>query len=228
MPDEDAEPAASPPAEPEPAAEPRASRDAGPLPDAEVRERMRTLDARERKWGFIAGGFVLALSVLYVPELLHTTYGPPTAKPYLLNRCRNGLHLVHKLCETVYHPSDYALQFSILIILGVVFLLSVWRAKRSLTIFFSMLAGLASTFVGGVVVLIVGLGYGGWLLARSWRMQRYGTTDSKEVRELATERAEAKRAARRAGKGGGTDRLVPRSGVTASKRYTPRAKPRRR
>jgi len=82
--------------------------------------------------------------------------------------------------------------------------------------------------VGGVVVLIVGLGYGGWLLARSWRMQRYGTTDSKEVRELATERAEAKRAARRAGKGGGTDRVVPRSGVTASKRYTPRAKPRRR
>lgn len=227
MPDEDVDDAASP-SEPDDADAPAEPRTPEPLPDAEVRERMRTLDATERKWGFIASGFVLALSLLYVPNLLHTTYAAPTHKP-VAGRCAHGFHLVGKLCETIYHPSDYALQFTVLIALGGIFLLAVWQRRRTLAIFFSMLAGLASTFVGGAVVLFVGLGYGGWLLARSWRVQRYGTKDAKEVRARATERAEAKRSARRAAKASPDAAGTPaRTSVQASKRYTPKAKPRRR
>jgi hypothetical protein len=235
VPDEDVDDNASPsepedssPSEPEDSEVPAEQPAPEPLADADIRAGMRTLDGRERKWGFIASGFVLALSLIYVPELLHTTYAAPTTKP-IAGHCAHGFHLIGKLCDTIYHPSDYALQFSILIALGGAFLFAVWRSKRTLSIFLAMLAGLASTFVGGVVVLIVGLGYGGWLLARSWRLQRYGTTDSREMRERAAERAEAKRAARRAEKGSAdTSRVLPRTSVQASKRYTPKAKPRRR
>jgi hypothetical protein len=202
---------------------------AGELTDPEVGRRMRTLDPTERRFGFIGAGFILVLSLLFIPSLLHTTYGKPTTKP-TDGKCPDGYRLVAKTCETIYHPSDFIIQFLVLLALGLVLLFAVWRSKRSLTIFLALFVGLGSLFVQVPVVFLIGTGLGVWLLVRSWRLQRYGTTDGKVIRREAIARNEAKRDARKAGKAGkAADPVVTgRSSVAASKRYTPKTKPPRR
>jgi hypothetical protein len=135
-----------------------------------------------------------------------------------------------KTCETIYHPSDFIIQFCVLLAVGGVLLFAVWRSKRSLAIFTSLFIGLGSFFVGVPVVFLIGTAFAVWLLVRSWRLQRFGTTDGKEIRKEAVARNEAKREARRAAKEGRdvTPAATGRTTVEPSKRYTPKAKPRRR
>ena len=225
-----------------PAAPPRRSRlpslftptaDAA-ISDPELGERMRTLDRTERKWGFGASAFVLALSCLLIPSLLHTT---SSVTKYKLDHA--ACTLAHytwiaktKSCELikVYHPSDFALEFVLLLVIGSVLLFAVWRSMRALTIFTSIFVGLAALFVGIVIVGFLAMGYGFWLLTRSWRLQRFGAKDSRTVRKVSMERAEERRVAKREARQSGS-RSTPasvKSGPTPSKRYTPKSKPRRR
>lgn len=201
------------------------------LSDPELRERMRTLDPTERKWGFGASGFVLVLSLLLVPSLLHNTKVTVSGKPDRATCLRDGdlWSVASKTCSHLYHPSDFALEFTLLIVIGGVLLFAVWRSMRALSIFTALFVGLAALFVGVAIVGLLALGYGGWLLTRSWRLQRFGAKDSKTVRKAATARAEEKREAKRAAKLSASGSATPvKSSVTSSKRYTPKSKPRRR
>ena len=202
--------------------------------DPDLGERMRTLDTTERKWGFGASAFVLALSCLLIPSLLRTTSSVTKEKLNQTACIINHYTWIPKTksCELIhlYHPSDFALEFVLLVVIGSVLLFAVWRSMRALTIFTSIFVGLAALFVGIVIVGFLAMGYGFWLLTRSWRLQRFGAKDSRTVRKVSMERSEERREAKREARQSGS-RSTPatiKSGPTPSKRYTPKSKPRRR
>ena len=207
-------------------------RSRGAVDDPELRERMRTLDPTERKWGFGAAGLTLAVGAIFIPSLLHNTNETVTAAP-VKGACTLPYTYNHatKLCEhvVVHHPSEFILEFSLLVGLGLVLLFAVWKSMRSLVIFTSVFIGLATRLSP---IGLIPLAFGVWLFIRSWRLSRYGTKNSKEVRQVATQRTAAKREAKRAGTAQ-VDPLV-KSAPTPSKRYTPskrttaKSKPRRK
>jgi len=194
--------------------------------DAEVRDRMRTLDPLERKWGLGGAAITLVLAAIFIPSLLHNTTQTLTTSPTKSGRCPVGYQLVGHVCEShvVHHPSEYVLRFTLLAVLGLLLLASVWFSKRTLTVFISFLTGLAAGTVGLLLIF-----YGGWLLVRSWRLQRYGATDAATVRKVAGERAAAKREAKKTGTAtAAVATPSAKAAPTPSKRYTPKSKPRRR
>ena len=70
---------------------------------------------------------------------------------------------------------------------------------------------------------------GGWLMLRAWRINKYGTTNSKAIAREAAARPrgrERKEAARSASKSSSSP--AGRKPPTASKRYTPKAPPRKK
>jgi hypothetical protein len=194
-------------------------------PDDDTRQRIRTLDDTERKFGFAGVALILAVAALFIPSLLHNTKQTYTAKA-VKGACPPGWDKpVHDTCTNIViqHPSDFVFRFVAILALGLLLLYAVWASKRTLVVFTSFLCGLAAGTLGLLLLF-----YGGWLLLRSWRVQRYGTTNSREIRSMATERAAERREAKRSAR---TPQASPSPGkgpVTASKRYTPKAKPRRR
>jgi hypothetical protein len=204
----------------------------GRVSDSEMRQRMRTLDDTERKLAWAAGAIALLISLTYIPRLSHKTV-TWTSEPF-------GKHhscaytLVKKTCElkTITFPSDYIGFFLLLIVLGFVILACAYWRKRSLTIFASLLAGFFSSIVGLLLI-----GYAAWLLMRSWRLSRYGAKDGATARKVALERAAERRELRKSTPRDARAARAPRSKgptpptkstVSRSKRYTPKAKSRRR
>ena len=201
------------------------------LSDPELRERMRTLDTLERKWGFGAAALVLVPALLVIPFLFHST--KQTTPEHLSRALCQLQHFTWtgKSCELiqVLQPSHFVLPFVLLCSIGSVMLYAVWRSMRALTIFMSLFAGIAG-FRYSPIIFIAGMGFGVWLLVRSWRLQRYGAKDSKTVRKVAVERSAERREARRTAKLAGPAGGVPAKATpTPSKRYTaPKSKPRRK
>jgi hypothetical protein len=75
---------------------------------------------------------------------------------------------------------------------------------------------------------------GGWLMLRAWRINRYGTTDAKAIRQEVASRprgkgaASASRSSSSTSKGKASSQPGARKAPTASKRYTPKAPPRKK
>lgn len=204
----------------------------GRVSDPEMRQRMRSLDDTERKFAWAAGAVALVISLTYIPRLMHKTV-TWTVESFAKNHVCNYT-LVKKSCElkTITFPSDYIGFFLLLVFLGLVILACAYYRKRSLTIFASLLAGFFSSIVGLLLI-----GYAAWLLMRSWRLSRYGAKDGATARKVALERAAERREQRKSGTrepratrtSSRTSSAAPaKSTVNRSKRYTPKAKPRRR
>jgi hypothetical protein len=200
---------------------PRSSR---PTTDGELREQMRTLDPRERRYAFILVPVGLLVTVL---QLRAYTTSIKVEKPKN-GSCAflHGSSLVGKSCELpiVGHATDYKLIFVLGLVLCGVLLLGARRSMRTLVIFTAAFIGLFAGIPG-----ILFLCYAGWLVWRSWQLQRHGTKDSAEYRKLSAERnAEraAERRERRSKKG--SEEPTGRPQIQASKRYTPKSKAKRR
>jgi hypothetical protein len=198
------------------------SKSSGKLTDPELRERMRTLDPQERRFGFIAVPLALLAT-------LFTLHSVTTIALYMPkhNKCsQHGAKLVNHLCEVpvLGHPSDYKLIFSLGLVLSLVLAYGALRSMRTLVIFTTLFIGLFAGIPG-----ILFLFYGGWLVIRSWRLQRFGAKDAATARRASIERSAERREQRRVAKeGGATTGGTTRSVIQPSKRYTPKAKPRRR
>jgi hypothetical protein len=219
------------------APEPRASRWSsiftprtnGRVSDPEMRQRMRTLDDTERRFAWAAGAIALVISLSYIPRLMHKTV-TWTVEPFgALHHC-DYTKVVGKSCElkTITYPSDYIGFFLLLVVLGLVILACAYFRKRSLIIFASLLAGFFASLVGLLLI-----GYGAWLLMRSWRLSRYGAKDGATARKVAMERAADKREQRKSAPRDSRVKTAKgatptKSSVNRSKRYTPKAKSRRR
>lgn len=191
----------------------------------ELRARMRTLDDKERKYGWFAVGFGGLAVLYYVPRLLHNTTQTLTAAKTSHGTCPSGYSIVAKVCTQydITHPADYVPYFIALVAMTAVLIGAIVNSKRTLATFVSFFAGLAA---GSLLSLPLFL-YGGWLLLRAWRIQRYGATDAATVRKVSVERAAARKEARRSGTEAAAT-ATSKAPPTPSKRYTPKAKPKKR
>ena len=182
------------------------------VPPEDRKAVMNSLDARETKLSFAA--FVVAtLSGIALPIYFIVDHIVTKA----------GKHRV-----TV--GPDALLLGGALVLFCVVGYLALWKRRRTLVAFMLMLSGFAlaipQLFVGLLFILL-----GGWLMLNAWRMSRYGTTNAKVIRKEAASRPRGKAAAstsKTASRAKAPSDPAVRKPPTASKRYTPKAPPRKK
>jgi hypothetical protein len=183
------------------------------IPSERRKEVMRSLDPQEVKLAF--GAFMLAtIAGIAIPSYILATDKLTKA----------GKH-------TIAVAPDAALLGGVIIVLCILGFVTLWKRKRTFVSFDLFLIGFAFTlFIGliGFVFILVG----GWLMLRAWRINRYGTTDAKAIRQEAASRPRGKGAAastsKTATKGKTSSQPGDRKPPTASKRYTPKAPARKK
>jgi hypothetical protein len=184
------------------------------LPEPKRKAAMRGLTGQEVKW--CSAALVLAaLAGVVIPAIF-------TAENKVTRHGHNSIPIA---------PDAWLLGGLVLLlcVLGVV---ALWFRKRTLLCFLVMLAGFALTpFVqlGGILFIFLGA----WLLLRAWRLGKYGTTNSKLIRQEVASRPRGKGAATAktsssTTKGKASSQPGVRKPPTASKRYTPKSPPRKK
>jgi hypothetical protein len=181
------------------------------LPAGERKAAMSSLDPMEAKWSLAA----LVLATL-------TGIGFPAY--YIV---ANPLTKVDGKYVAV--SPDAALIGGVLIVLCVIGFAALWKRKRTLLAFDLFLIGFALT----QFIELFGFAYiflGGFLLLRAWRLNKYGTTDSKVIRREAAARPRGRQ--RKEATQSTTSKAASSPGArkppTASKRYTPKAPARKK
>ncbi len=184
------------------------------LPPEERKAAMSSLDQSEAKWTLgalilatIAG---IAIPLYFIAENKVTKDG------------KNSIAVA---------PDAKLLGGAILILCAIGFA-ALWKRKRTLVAFDLFLLGFAFTLFVGLIGFVFIL-LGGFLMLRAWRINKYGTTNSKVIaREAATRPRgkQRKEAARSTSKTSSKTSSSPaaRKPPTASKRYTPKAQTRKK
>jgi hypothetical protein len=183
------------------------------IPPEQRKEVMRSLDPQEVKLAF--GAFALAIVAgIAIPAYILATDKVTKA----------GKH-------SIAVAPDALLLGGVIVALCVMGLVALWKRKRTFVSFALFLIGFAFTlFIGliGFVFILVG----GWFMLRAWRINRYGTTDAKAIRQEVSSRPRGKAASSTskspATNKGRTSQPGARKPPTASKRYTPKAPPRKK
>jgi hypothetical protein len=213
---------ASRPSKPDPKPDPGPSPDTTTdrediIPPERRKAVMSTLDDTEHKWSLVA--LVLA-TVAGIAALAYEIVAN--------NEVRHGKTLIPVA------PDAELLGGAILIFCAIGFVV-LRKRKRTLLTFDLFLIGFGLTpFVEAAGFIFIFLG--GWLMLRAWRINRYGTTNAKEIARVARAQPrgrDRKQAARTASTKGGakgttTSSAAERRSPTASKRYTPKAPPRKK
>jgi hypothetical protein len=180
------------------------------LPAEERKAAMSSLDPKEAKWAL--GAFVLA------------TVGGIAIPAYFI--AENKVTKAGK--NSIAVAPDAKLLGGVILVLCAIGFLALWKRKRTLVAFDLFLVGFAFTLFVGVAGFAFIL-LGGWLMLRAWRINKYGTTNSKTI---AREAAARPRGRQRKEAARSTSKAAPTPGVrkppTASKRYTPKAPPRKK
>jgi hypothetical protein len=171
---------------------------------------MRTLDPIEAKWS------LFALILATVAGIAIPAYIIATNK--LTRRGKN----------TIAVAPDAKLLGGAILLLCIIGLLALWKRKRTLVAFDFFLVGFAFTlFIGliGFAFILIG----GWLMLRAWRLNKYGTTSAKAIAQEARTRPRGRDRKAAASTGTKTSSASgARKAPTASKRYTPKAPPRKK
>jgi hypothetical protein len=180
------------------------------LPPEERKAAMRTLDPIEAKWS------LFALILATVAGIAIPAYIIATNK--LTRRGKN----------TIAVAPDAKLLGGAILLLCIIGLLALWKRKRTLVAFDFFLVGFAFTlFIGliGFAFILIG----GWLMLRAWRLNKYGTTSAKAIAQEARTRPRGRDRKAAASTGTKTSSASgARKAPTASKRYTPKAPPRKK
>ena len=186
------------------------------------------IDELERKASFVAGGLAIILAGVLSPHLFKNTTVVDKLTPSKANTCAVGYHLVGSICEkvTITTPSDWLAQFIEILVIGAFILFFALRRKRAGVAVASLLLGLALGSVG------VGfLFFGGWLIIRALRLQKYGEASffasSRKARELGQVRREDRKNSPKARSSKGPAASTAPT-PAPSKRYTPKKRAGRR
>jgi hypothetical protein len=196
-----------------PSLPPVASSDSGEaqiIPAERRRKVMRTMNPLEIKLSVV--GFLLAtIAAIAIPAYIITS-----------NKVtREGKNTI------AVAPDAKLLGGLILLfcISGFVVLWKRWRTPVVVGLFF---IGFAFTLFVGLVGFVFIL-LGGWLMLRAWRINKYGTTDTKLIKQEVANRPRGKDARAAAPRSKSTSSEPgARKPPTASKRYTPKAPPRKK
>jgi hypothetical protein len=181
------------------------------IPLEQRKQVMRSLDPQETKFSFAA--FLLAtIAGVAIPAYIIAT-----------NKVtRRGK-------DTIAVAPDAKLLGGVIILLCVIGFVALWKRKRTFVAFDLFLIGFAFTLFIGLIGFVFIL-LGGWLMLRAWRINRYGTTNSKVIAKEAANRPRGKAARAATPKSTGKTSSQPagRKAPTPSKRYTPKAPPRKK
>ncbi len=183
------------------------------IPLEQRKSKMSSMDGRETRFSFIgfllAAIFGLVLPIYYIVKHVET---------------KTGKHQVSV-------GPDALLLGGAVLLFAVVGFIVLWKRRRTMVAFLLFLVGLgvgySILFIGFVFIVL-----GGWLMLNAWRIHRYGTADAKLIRQEAANRPRGReaRAAAPRSKAAGTSSSGSgtRKAPTASKRYTPKAPPRKK
>jgi hypothetical protein len=201
---------------PTPPPKPAAGDEPDIIPPERRKAAMTSLDPQEVRWSFAA--FLLAtIAGVAIPAYI-------VASNKVTKRGKNTIAVA---------PDAWLLGGAILLFCIIGFVL-LWKRRRSLMAFDLFLIGFGFTLFIGLVGFVFIL-LGGFLLLRAWRINKYGTTNSKVIAKES--------AAARKNRGGGTKGTVTkgtgtkskatydpdvRKSPVASKRYTPKSPPRKK
>jgi hypothetical protein len=158
-----------------------------------------------------------------------------TTKKYIKGKACPKAFPVHKLefCENILKESSsyWATRFLFVFIVALLLLFFTLRRKRAGVACFACFLGIGLGIAGVVFVFL-----GAWLIVRAFRLQRYGDATWTGSNKIAREVAQAKREGRDATPKPKPSSSSPTAALppgpvappTASKRYTPKQKPRKR
>ncbi len=192
---------------------PKPSAEEGPqiIPPEDRKAAMTSLDAQEVKWSFAA--FVLAtIAGVAIPAYI-------VATNKVTKRGKDTIAVA---------PDAWLLGGAILLFCVFGFVL-LWKRRRSLMAFDLFLIGFGFTLFIGLIGFVFIL-LGAWLLLRAWRINKYGTTNSKLIAREAAARPKggAAKGATKSSSGKSAAQPGERKPPTQSKRYTPKAPPRKK
>jgi hypothetical protein len=138
---------------------------------------------------------------------------------------------VGEFCEHILHATDsyWATRFLFIFVVAVLLLIFTLLRKRAGVACFAVFLGIGLGIAGVVFVFM-----GAWLIVRAFRLQRYGEASwsgsNKAAREMARARKEGREPTPKLSSPSSvaTPTPGPAAPPTASKRYTPKQKPRKR
>lgn len=183
------------------------------LPPEKRKAAMSTLDEQETKWSLAA--FLLAMVAgIAIPAYI-------TASNKVTKHGKNSIAVA---------PDAWLLGGAI-IVLSLLGLFALWRRKRTVVAFDLFLIGFGFTLFVGLVGFVFIL-LGAWLMLRAWRLNKYGTTNTKTIAQETSTRSRGKdrrnpsRSGSKSAKAGasGDARQPP----APNKRYTPKSPPRKK
>ena len=170
-----------------------------PTTDAEVKRQVIMLDPTERKIGNLGALFAALLSIAWTYKGIGNPKSevPAPSKPGAHKSCpRNAAYAVihgHATCLGVLHEKSYWIM---LLAVGLVFAAAIFATTRSGRRaplgFAALMTGLAYDSVVGIYGIPF-LIFGGWLLVRAYRAQKYGTVNAKEAAQQSAQKRAEKR-----------------------------------
>ncbi len=121
---------------------------------------------------------------------------------------------------------------AVILVLSVLGLVMLWKRRRTPVVFSLFFVGFAFSLFNPIIFLLF-IFLCGWLMLRAWRINRYGTTDAKAIRQEVASRPRGKGRASTAkvttqGPGKAAAQAGARKPPTSNKRYTPKSPPRKR
>jgi hypothetical protein len=187
------------------------------------------MDDVERKVSLFGVGIALVIAIIWAVEWVKKTPVKTTQKFVKGKTCPAAYPKhVDQFCEHILKASDsyWATRFLFVFVVALFLLFFTLRRKRAGVACFSFFLGLGLGVAGVVFVFL-----GAWLVVRAFRLQRYGEASWSGSNRAAKEIAQAKREGRVATPKSSSE-PVPSPGPVApppaSKRYTPKQKPRKR
>ena len=184
------------------------------IPPEERKAAMSTLDPLERKlaqWALILAAVAGLAAAIYI----------------------NAANKVSKAGKnSIAVAPDAWLLAGVILVLCALGGLALWKRKRTFVTFDLFLIGFAFTLPFGLIGFVFIL-LGGWFMLRAWRINRYGTTNSKLIAKEAANRPRGRdrtATARTGSKAMSKASSTPgaRKPPTPNKRYTPKAPPRKK
>jgi hypothetical protein len=186
------------------------------LNPSERKAAMSGLDAVEVKWA--RGGLILATVLGIVIPAVESSTHP-------IRKVTNHLH-GKNTAGYVVTSGTWLLIGLIVVVFCALGFLALRRRKRSLVIFTFFVIGFSFTLVVAPLGFALIL-FGGWLLLRAYRIQKFGTANAKMAAVEARARP-PRRERKRTGGAGTTSTTKAYKPPSANKRYTPKAAPRKK
>jgi hypothetical protein len=195
------------------------------------REVVFGMDDVERKVTLFGVGIAMIVSIIYAiawikksPVITKQAFVKGKACPSAFST-HVGSYCEHILRQT---NSFWATHFLLVFVVGLIILFFALRRKRAGVACFACFLGVGLQLVG-IVFLFLGV----WLIVRAFRLQRYGEASWSGSNKAAREIAQAKKEGRAPKtKAKALAAPAPPPGPvappSASKRYTPKQKPRKR